>query len=50
MAERSEYSMGLSEIRMYFMVCSEIGWSEAGKISMADGCCVSGEEMVNKTV
>lgn len=50
MAERSEYSVCLSEIIMFFMACSEIGWSEARKISMADGCCVSEEERVNETV
>lgn len=34
MAERSVYNVCLSDISMFFIVISEMGWSEAWKESM----------------
>lgn len=41
-ADRTAWKIFLIDISIVFIVCSNMGWSEAGNISMADCCCSMG--------
>lgn len=49
-AEMSEYRVCPNEISIVFMICSDIGWSEAGNKCMAEGCCGSEKGGVREAI